>query len=421
MSSTTLVVPAPLPDDPEDVRDALTIASTVWGRGERNDAITWIRRAADAAHDSGKLARAKELQDVIQAASNAARLAAAHPDPQEMSAEIFVLKTPLPMASPIVVAPAPTPSPNAVGTPMPATMRVQTPPPMPAVQVPKPSTEMPGPRAPTGKPSADGSGPNRAAVPMPPARGATPETKKSSPGAKVTPPRATPLPPVVGTRPTGVGGTITSSKSSGTMPRVPAPDPRTDKPEKPDKPDKPQPVPAPEPTARPLLERAPEPSERPSDSDLGISIALETPNEFESTTTSAPAVADRVTLTAARGKPTESMMASEDDVHSLDDEPGETVTRQLDGDERRLVDGAVAGLRKSSPDASGPVPTVAGRGEPALRTAVALRVRVYPSEAGAWVMPEQPGDTDGVSAMLVALDGSDLRSLFPRGMGRRPR
>ncbi len=71
--------PLPLDDDPEDVSWALSTAEALWKRGERADAITWIRRAAEAAGeaeaDDRVLALARAAADLT------AMLAANHAPP----------------------------------------------------------------------------------------------------------------------------------------------------------------------------------------------------------------------------------------------------------------------------------------------------------------------------------------------------
>lgn len=54
-------VPTPLTHDPEDVAWALTTAEAMWNRGDRHDAVKWVRRAADAARDAKATERAAEL------------------------------------------------------------------------------------------------------------------------------------------------------------------------------------------------------------------------------------------------------------------------------------------------------------------------------------------------------------------------
>src|SRR5262245_10852568 len=54
-------IPPPLADDDEDVNWALSTATALWGRGERAEALKWLRRAAEAASDANADARALEL------------------------------------------------------------------------------------------------------------------------------------------------------------------------------------------------------------------------------------------------------------------------------------------------------------------------------------------------------------------------
>src|SRR5688500_7033062 len=53
--------PKPLPDDPKTVVMALETGGAEWARGELNEAVRWIRRAADAAEASGDDMRALSL------------------------------------------------------------------------------------------------------------------------------------------------------------------------------------------------------------------------------------------------------------------------------------------------------------------------------------------------------------------------
>src|SRR5690349_17145998 len=54
-------IPPPLPNDDEDVSWALSTAGALWGRGERSEALKWLRRAAEQASDANADARALEL------------------------------------------------------------------------------------------------------------------------------------------------------------------------------------------------------------------------------------------------------------------------------------------------------------------------------------------------------------------------
>lgn len=53
--------PPALPSDLEDVAWALETAEALWKRGERVDAVVWVRRAAQAAGDGEDAKRAATL------------------------------------------------------------------------------------------------------------------------------------------------------------------------------------------------------------------------------------------------------------------------------------------------------------------------------------------------------------------------
>ena len=54
-------VPEPRDDDHEEVSDKLSIAAAMWARGDRADALSWVRRAAESASDVEQDMRALEL------------------------------------------------------------------------------------------------------------------------------------------------------------------------------------------------------------------------------------------------------------------------------------------------------------------------------------------------------------------------
>ena len=66
------VIPAPDPDDDDDVAWALQTAAVQWQRGQRADAVVWLRRAVDASISAGRAERTRELTRL--AASVADRL-----------------------------------------------------------------------------------------------------------------------------------------------------------------------------------------------------------------------------------------------------------------------------------------------------------------------------------------------------------
>ena len=82
-----VALPESRPEDDEDVVWGLSTASALWARGERRDAIVWLRRAAEAAAAAGQEFRgselgmyASELEDMLNAAgapADTAPLAAA--------------------------------------------------------------------------------------------------------------------------------------------------------------------------------------------------------------------------------------------------------------------------------------------------------------------------------------------------------
>jgi hypothetical protein len=73
MTDPTTRVPVPLDDDPEDVVEALEVAGALWEKGDRADAIRWVRRAAEAAADAGDTSRlaalARSAADLEQVAA----------------------------------------------------------------------------------------------------------------------------------------------------------------------------------------------------------------------------------------------------------------------------------------------------------------------------------------------------------------
>jgi hypothetical protein len=57
----SLQFPGPEPSDPEDVAWTLQTAGTMWARGEVEEAVRWLRRAAEAAGENGNDLRAVDL------------------------------------------------------------------------------------------------------------------------------------------------------------------------------------------------------------------------------------------------------------------------------------------------------------------------------------------------------------------------
>jgi hypothetical protein len=75
LEGVMVALPESRPEDDEDVVWGLSTASALWARGERRDAIVWLRRAAEAAAGAGQEFRgselgmyAGELEDMLNAA-----------------------------------------------------------------------------------------------------------------------------------------------------------------------------------------------------------------------------------------------------------------------------------------------------------------------------------------------------------------
>ena len=54
-------IPPPQPADPGEVTEALDVASKLWKDGNRDDAVRWVRRAAQAAEEAGDSVRMTAL------------------------------------------------------------------------------------------------------------------------------------------------------------------------------------------------------------------------------------------------------------------------------------------------------------------------------------------------------------------------
>lgn len=166
MDSAT--VPKPLGTDEEDVAWALATAEAMWARGDRADAVKWIRKAAEAASEADDILRAADL------ASAAADLANSL-DP--------ALSAPPPAAKPLARTM------QSAGTPPPVPSK--TPPPAPRMEARKPGAF-------TGAPAATSptqAAPKTQAMPrvgVAAAKAAAPVAPRAAPltGARVSePPR----------------------------------------------------------------------------------------------------------------------------------------------------------------------------------------------------------------------------------------
>jgi len=177
------MLPEPSPEDVEDVAWGVSTAKTLWGRGERREAIVWIRRAAEAAMAASQSFRAtellmyaSELEDVLDATKPPAEASPLSPDAAASSD-----------ATPVPAAVAPRPAiPPATGTvPRPPSGA----PPAPAV--PRPLVVIPP--APASPPVTDSPATARTPAPAAPAAATgTAKTPSSQP-----PPAGLPSTPLV--------------------------------------------------------------------------------------------------------------------------------------------------------------------------------------------------------------------------------
>lgn len=160
------LIPPPRLDDDEDVHWALSTANALWTRGERSEALKWLRRAAEQASDVNADARALEL---FKAAADVAGKVGSSPPPAPTA------------PSPSVAPPRPSAPP-----PPPRKLPPST---APRAAVPVPSAP-PAPRRPPSIPApAAASAPPAAPRPArsqpsatPPARGSAPASASARPG-----------------------------------------------------------------------------------------------------------------------------------------------------------------------------------------------------------------------------------------------
>ncbi|XXX81908.1 hypothetical protein WMF30_24425 [Sorangium sp. So ce134] len=124
MEANLRPIPPPHDEDDEDVHWALSTATALWARGEREEALRWLRRAAEQASDANADLRALELFKA--AAEVAQKIAVTEEDPGSATATdsppaiASAPKTPVstppqaPSATP-ATASAPPPRPGAPG------------------------------------------------------------------------------------------------------------------------------------------------------------------------------------------------------------------------------------------------------------------------------------------------------------------
>lgn len=118
--TTSSPIPAVRDDDPEDVSWALSTAATQWARGDRVEALKWLRRAAEAASEAEKDSRALELAKAAADLTTPSMPPPSMPPPlpppsrpaPSRPAPAVTPKAPpaAPSSRPIVAAPKPAPS-----------------------------------------------------------------------------------------------------------------------------------------------------------------------------------------------------------------------------------------------------------------------------------------------------------------------
>ena len=159
-------IPNPLPNDDEDVSWALSTAGALWGRGERAEALKWLRRAAEQASDVNDDQRSLAL---FKAAA-------------DVSSLVSTSTPPPPTASVPPPSTSVTPPPVASGAP-PST--VAAPPPVASAA---PAGSFPAP-------------PSRASAPPPPPRKGPPSLPPRNSRPPLPPSRSQAPPPPASTRP----------------------------------------------------------------------------------------------------------------------------------------------------------------------------------------------------------------------------
>ncbi|WP_437616158.1 hypothetical protein WMF20_20655 [Sorangium sp. So ce834] len=191
MEANLRPIPPPHDEDDEDVHWALSTATALWGRGEREEALRWLRRAAEQASDANADLRALELFKA--AAEVAQKISVTEEDPGSATAT----------DSPPAIASAPkTPlsAPPQAFNASPAT--ASAPPPRPG------ASGAGSHAAPSRPPSAEGGRSERSGQSVPPAA--------ASPAAKRSPSVRAPA----GDAPAGpMTSAMVSSRDAGPLPR----------------------------------------------------------------------------------------------------------------------------------------------------------------------------------------------------------
>lgn len=209
MDLSNTAIPPPLDDDDEDVHWALSTASALWSRGERSEALKWLRRAAETASDANADERAltlfKAAADVtarMETPQAAPPAAPAYAQPAQVYAPPpaqhagYAPQAPVYPQAPMQ-GPMATPQPPAAAAPQSVPQRAPRPASVPApapAAAPRPAS-VPAPPAPRGVPSVRPSTP--AGMGAPPAQpfelqrpGAASARPQVDPGKPMTSPPA---------------------------------------------------------------------------------------------------------------------------------------------------------------------------------------------------------------------------------------
>jgi hypothetical protein len=202
-------IPTPRSDDDEDVHWALSTAGALWGRGERVEALKWLRRAAEQASDVNADMRSLEL---FKAAAELASsigptsIAPAAPKPHPLPlAAPPAAPTPLPPEAVVARAappphappkPPPPSPPSAQPAPAPVSKAPPAPPPRPSSAYPPPPAVASSVRTPVPPPPAvPASAPVSAMPPRPALHAGAPAPPVPSASRTPAPPSARPAPP----------------------------------------------------------------------------------------------------------------------------------------------------------------------------------------------------------------------------------
>src|SRR5580658_3188017 len=99
MSAPTLRIPESVADDPSDVADALEVASALWGKGQSEEAIRWLRRAVAAASEADDAVRAAGLAGAAADLEDAVKQHSPTPPGSRAPTESAAAPPPAPLAA----------------------------------------------------------------------------------------------------------------------------------------------------------------------------------------------------------------------------------------------------------------------------------------------------------------------------------